>query len=78
MKKIFFGALFLLVISGTVLSQPEKSPEQGNEEETVEKIQPPEKPAEETKKPGEREWPPPFEPSENVGADSEISFPTDI
>ena len=78
MKQIVFVAFFLLVFSGSVLSQPEQGPEQGEGKEDVKTVQPPKKAEQGSQKPEEHQWPLPFVPSEEVGADSVISFPTDI
>ena len=63
----------------TGLPQPEKSSEQSDKKEVAEQEAPsPKKTEEAAQEPDKQLWPPPFVPSEKVGADSVISFPTDI
>jgi hypothetical protein len=78
MKRLVCSALFFFLITGTGLAQTAEDgkvqeqqsrpqPEQANNSKKKEKTKPDEEP-----------WPPPFTPSEEVGADAMISFPTDI
>ena len=74
MKYSMLTVLFLLPLAGIVFSQPDDRSKEDHEKAATQK-----KEAHEgTHKPVEQEWPPAFEPSEKVGADSVISFPTDI
>jgi len=75
----FITVAFFLCFSATGFSQSQEQPQGGGEKKVEEKAQQPRHEADvKTVKPDEKEWPPPFEPSEKVGADSVISFPTDI
>jgi len=66
MRRAMIVVVLILVVSGPVYS--------GDGQGTVVKKEP----ATEQQQKGSASWPQPFHPSKEVGADSQVSFPTDI
>ena len=73
--RFLLAALILLAVSSSVVrAQEDPAP-------TAQTVTTSETPAETTAEESSAEdivWPPPFNPSEEIGADSQVSFPTDI
>jgi len=76
-KKIVTGIVCMVLIAATAWSQTEQQKKDRVQKKESENAAP-SLSQEDREKPAEKEWPPPFEPSETVGADAMISFPTDI
>jgi hypothetical protein len=64
--------LMLLICSGTAQAQDIREHQDSIEEDTahIERKT--------TEEPEQTRWPLPFNPSQEIGADSQVSFPTDI
>lgn len=67
--------LILLLLGMQRAVAQDRPPQKGNGD--VEKTQPVEAQGREIQQ-NTPAWPPPFTPSQNVGADSQVAFPTDI
>lgn len=65
-------ALLVLILS----ISSAQAQEQGDTREDEVRSNPPRKETDSGRKPAA--WPQPFQPSQEIGADSQISFPTDI
>lgn len=73
MKKMLLTLIFLL-FCGSVSAQDSPPPDKQKQEDPP----PKEKTGDTTTEPSAEIWPETFNPSEKIGADSQISFPTDI
>jgi len=68
--------ILILLLSGMQSAAAEEAPPHKDDGD-VEKTQPVEAQGRQIQQ-NTPAWPPPFTPSQNVGADSQVAFPTDI
>ena len=73
MKKMLLTIIFCL-ICGSISAQDSPPPDKEKQEGPAQE----EKNVDTTTQPAAEIWPESFNPSEQIGADSQISFPTDI
>lgn len=67
----------ILIVLLLIVPPPALAQDKPDSAEPEEKSRP-QAPAGEVKDPSPAAWPRPFEPTEEIGADAQISFPTDI
>jgi hypothetical protein len=77
MKKIFIIFIFLFAAGVLAATDPETDQGQVIIEEKVNSV-PAAREEVQVKSPRDESWPRPFVPSEKIGADSVVSFPSDI